>query len=76
MIPKNKLKKIFNELFLMNYINELNEKTQELMDANPNIWISKLINDPDHWAEYGVFTPKHLDAYLDKESDRELERYI
>ena len=76
MISKNKLKKIFNEVFLMNYINELIEEAQKRMDAEPSLWISKLTNDPDHWAEYGVYTPKQLDSYLDKEAERELERYV
>ena len=75
MISKNKLSKIFKELALMEYINGLNEVAREKMKADPNLWIGELINDPDHWAEYGVYTPKQLDAYLDKEAEDALEKY-
>ena len=55
----------------MNYINQLNEAAQKDMDADPNLWIGELTNDPDHWAEYGVYTPKQLGAYLDREAEAE-----
>jgi hypothetical protein len=79
MISKKKLSKIFKELNLMNYINQLNEAAQKDMDADPNLWIGKLSNDPDHWAEYGVYTPASLELYLDAECQNNLakeERYI
>ena len=71
MISKNKLSKIFKELALMEYINGLNEVAREKMKADPNLWIGELTNDPDHWAEYGVYTPKQLGAYLDREAEAE-----
>ena len=41
---------------------------------NPGLWISKLTNNPDHWAEYGVYDPYTLDAYLDAEAARETRK--
>ena len=41
------------------------------MDENPSLWIGKLTNDPDHWAEYGVYSPRTLDAYLYAEASRQ-----
>ena len=49
------------------------------MKVDGDLWIGQLTNDPDHWAEYGVYTPKQLEAYLDKEAEREYrkeEQYI
>lgn len=66
MISKNKLSKIFKELALMEYINGLNELAREKMKSEPSGWISQLTNNPDHWAEYGVYTPKQLDTYLEE----------
>ena len=39
---------------LIEHINKMNEDGQKRMDANPNLWVGKLNNDPDHWADYGV----------------------
>ena len=64
---------------LVNYINCKNSDAQKLMENNPNVWIGKLTNDPDHWAEYGVHTPADLVDYLDRELEREWrkeEQYI
>ena len=53
---------------LVKHINKLNADAQKLMDENPGLWISKLTNDPDHWAEYGICTVSELDTYLDAEA--------
>jgi hypothetical protein len=74
MISKNKLSKIFKELNLINYINEMNEKAQKRMDENPDVWIGKLTNDPDHWAGYGVYCISDLLNYLDAECKHNLEK--
>ena len=44
------------------------------MDENPSLWISKLTNDPDHWEDYGVYSPQTLEAYLDAEAEREISK--
>mgnify|MGYP001189612892 CR=1 FL=1 len=59
---------------LVQYINELNDEAQKDMDADPNLWIGKLTNDPKHWASYGVFTPASLELYLDAECQHNLEK--
>ena len=56
---------------LVKYIDKLNTDAQKLMDENPSLWIGKLTNDPAHWAEYGVYSPRTLDAYLDAEASRQ-----
>ena len=55
---------------LVKYIDKMNATSKKLMDENPGLWIGKLTNDPDHWADYGVYSPKSLEAYLDKEAER------
>jgi|TARA_B100001750_G_C15416743_1_gene550713 hypothetical protein len=59
---------------LVKYINKLNADSETLMEENPGLWISKLTNNPDHWAEYGVYDPYTLDAYLDAEAARETRK--
>ena len=53
---------------LIEHINKMNEDGQKRMDANPNLWVGKLTNDPDHWADYGVYTPEDFERYLDNEA--------
>ena len=53
---------------LIEHINKINEDGQKRMDANPNLWVGKLTNDPDHWADYGVYTPEDFERYLDNEA--------
>ena len=55
------------QMTLIEHINKVNADTKSEMDANPNLWIGKLTNDPDHWAAYGVYTPKDFEKYLDNE---------
>ena len=37
---------------LVAYINWLNAKGQAMMDADPDLWVGKLVTDPEHWAGY------------------------
>ena len=53
---------------LIEHINKFNEDNQSKMDENPNLWIGRLTNDPDHWADYGVYTPEDFERYLDNEA--------
>lgn len=36
------------------------------LEANPipNSWIGQLMEEPEHWAEYGVHTPEELEKHL------------
>ena len=53
---------------LIEHINKFNEDNQSQMDENPNLWIGRLTNDPDHWNDYGVYTPEDFEKYLDNEA--------
>ena len=55
---------IHNEL--VNHINKLN---QETIDSGA---VGILTNDPDHWAEYGVYTVGDFQDYLEREYERNM----
>ena len=55
---------------LVKHIDKINADAQKAMDNDPGLWIGKLTNDPDHWADYGVYSPQTLEAYLDAEAER------
>ncbi len=59
---------------LIDYINKMNADAQKRMDADPDLWIGKLTNDPDHWAGYGVWSVNSLLNYLDAECKHNLEK--
>jgi len=61
-----------NELVI--YINEMNAEAQKRMDADPTLWVGKMTNDPDHWADYGVYTVDQFLDYLDQEYQHNLEK--
>jgi len=64
----NKIEKYSVSYQLIEYINKVNADAQSRMNENPNLWIGKLTNDPDHWADYGVYTPEDFERYLDNEA--------
>ena len=64
----NKIEKHSVTYQLIEYINKFNEDNQSKMDENPNLWVGRLTNDPDHWADYGVYTPEDFEKYLDNEA--------
>ena len=51
---------------LINHIKSINAKSKADMDANPNLWIGIIVEDPKHWAEYGITTPAQFDRYQDE----------
>ena len=59
---------------LVKHIDKLNADAQEAMDNDPGLWIGKLTNNPDHWEDYGVYSPQTLEAYLDAEAEREIRK--
>ena len=59
---------------LVKYIDKINADAQEAMDNDPGLWIGKLTNNPDHWEDYGVYSPQTLEAYLDAEAEREISK--
>ena len=59
---------------LVKHIDKLNADAQEAMDNDPDLWIGKLTNNPDHWEDYGVYSPQTLEAYLDAEAEREIRK--
>jgi len=53
-------------LELTNHIKSINEKSKKDMDSNPNLWIGTIVEDLEHWAEYGITTPAQFDRYQDE----------
>ena len=51
---------------LVNHIKSINETSKKEMDANPNLWIGHIVEDPKHWEEYGITTPAQFDRYQDE----------
>ena len=51
---------------LVKHIKAINEKSKKEMDANPDLWIGTIVEDPKHWAEYGITTPAQFDRYTDE----------
>lgn len=51
---------------LVNHIKSKNAKSRKEMERNPNIWIGMIVEDPEHWAKYGVYTPAQYDRYMDE----------
>ena len=68
-----KMKYTKKQMRLINHINNVNADTKSMMDSNPNLWIGKLTNDPNHWAAYSVYTPEDFEKYLDNEMETSSE---
>lgn len=51
---------------LTTHIKNINAKHKAEMEANPNIWIGMVVEDAEHWAQYGVYTPAQYDRYMDE----------
>ena len=51
---------------LVKHINKLNEETRK------SGAVGFLTNDPDHWAEYGVYTIGDFQVYLEREHERNM----
>ena len=49
---------------LATYIADRNAKTLAWVNAGEGRWATTLVEDLDHWAEYGIRTPLQLDWYL------------
>ncbi len=49
---------------LRNHIATINAKTRAWVDAGEGRWATTLVEDLDHWAEYGIHTPLQLDWHL------------
>jgi len=52
---------------LVNHIKSINETSKKEMDANPHLWIGTIVEDPKHWADYGITTPAQFDRHMDEE---------
>ena len=52
---------------LVKHIKAINEKSKKEMDANPDLWIGTIVEDPKHWADYGITTPAQFDRHMDEE---------
>jgi hypothetical protein len=52
---------------LTTHIKSINKSSKKEMDANPNLWIGTIVEDPKHWADYGITTPAQFDRYQDEQ---------
>jgi len=52
---------------LTNHIKSINKSSKKEMDANPHLWIGIIVEDPKHWADYGITTPAEFDRHQDEE---------
>jgi hypothetical protein len=48
---------------LVAHLKSLNAKSKAWMDAEPGRWAGMLVEDPAHWAEYGVHTVEDFERY-------------
>jgi hypothetical protein len=64
---------IDNVWSLADYLNHLNTKAREEMAAQPGLWVSELVEDLAHWAEYNITTARGLADYLDACFEKEFE---
>lgn len=47
------------------HIQELNAKTKAWIDEDPdNRWAGMLVEEADHWAEYGVYTVEQFERHM------------
>ena len=52
---------------LVNHIKTINKNSKKEMDSNSNLWIGTIVEDPKHWADYGITTPAEFDRHQDEE---------
>jgi|TARA_R110002074_G_scaffold166179_4_gene326568 hypothetical protein len=52
---------------LTTHIKSINKASKKEMDANPDLWIGTIVEDPKHWADYGITTPAQFDRYQDEQ---------
>ena len=52
---------------LTTYIKSINKASRKEMADNPDLWIGKIVEDPEHWESYGIFTPAEFDRYQDEQ---------
>ena len=49
---------------LLEHIQKINKKNEIKMAETEGLWIGKITEDLDHWAGYGITTPKQFDRYF------------
>jgi len=49
---------------LLEHLKNINAKSKEKMAKTPGLWIGMIVEDLEHWASYGVYTPAQLDRYF------------
>ena len=53
-----------SQIALQNHIEAQNAKTQAWIDEDPqNRWAGITVSDPEHWAEYNIFTVEQYEHY-------------
>lgn len=49
---------------LEQHIKNLNSKARQKAEAEGYMLLGLTVSDPEHWAEYGVYTPEQFDRYM------------
>lgn len=58
---------------LTKHLEAINIKAQAWVDEDPkNRFSGMVVTDPNHWAEYGIYTPSQYDRYVDENTLYEL----
>lgn len=55
------------QIELRDYIAAKNEGYRKEMAENPNLWIGITVEDPEHWAQYGIYTVEQYEFYMEYE---------
>lgn len=52
---------------LQAHIAAQNEISRKEMIDNPNLWIGITVEDPEHWAQYDIYTVEQYEFYMEYE---------
>lgn len=54
------------------HIEAINDRTREWLKEDSRRWAGIVVSDPEHWAEYGIYTPEQYDRYMVLQSNYEV----
>ena len=56
-----------DQIELQAHIAAKNEGYRKEMAENPGLWIGITAEDPEHWAQYGIYTVEQYEFYMEYE---------
>lgn len=65
-----------DQLALVNHIQAKNAETRAWMAEAPNRWAGIIVEDPEHWAEYGVYSVAQYEHYMAAQDHYEIYKSI